>query len=183
VKAASHQRARRTRIVVMRAIAAALATAVVISCGPTTGPREADLGGAQPGRAAQASAPTSSTAKPGPTATTPTPTPEPPTIRPSTTPPTTPPPPPALRFTSVTSPVSRGATASAAVATNAGTSCSIVVTYKSGPSTAAGLSSRVADGAGAAGWSWTVGGNTTPGDWPIDVTCGGVRVHTTFTVR
>jgi cell division septation protein DedD len=106
------------------------------------------------------------------------------TLRPSAIPPTTPPPPPAtLRFTSVKSPVSRGGTASASVATTAGASCSIVVTYKSGPSTAAGLTPRSADGGGAATWSWTVGANTTPGDWPIDVTCNGARAHTTFTVQ
>jgi hypothetical protein len=101
-----------------------------------------------------------------------------------TTPPATPSlPPAAVRFTSVKSPVSRGGTASASVATTAGASCSIVVTYKSGPSTAAGLTPRSADVGGAATWSWTVGANTTPGDWPIDVTCNGARAHITFTVQ
>ena len=182
MKAASRQRrARLTWIVAMRATAAALATAVLIGCGPTTSPREADLGGAQPGSAAQASAPTSPTGRPVPTST---PTLELPTIRPSTPPPTTPPPPPlAVRFTSVKSPVSRGGTASVSIATTAGASCSIVVTYKSGPSTAAGLTPRSADGQGAASWSWTVGANTTTGDWPIDVTCNGARAHATFTVQ
>lgn len=74
-------------------------------------------------------------------------------------------------FTFVSSPVSPGRTATASVRTTAGSSCSIVVTYKSGPSTAQGLYPKTADGSGNVSWSWTVGTRTTPGSWPIDVTC------------
>ena len=72
---------------------------------------------------------------------------------------------------SVTSPASRGSTATLTAQTTAGASCSITVRYKSGPSSAAGLGSKTAAANGQVSWSWRVGANTTPGTWPITLTC------------
>lgn len=92
-----------------------------------------------------------------------------------------------VTFTSVTSPVKAGSKATAAVATVPGASCSVTVTYKSGPSKAQGLDPKSASSAGEASWTWTVGSRTTTGDWPIDVTCelGGTSAsaRTLFTVQ
>jgi len=99
-----------------------------------------------------------------PTPLPPTPTPEPPTPTPA---------PAALsvEIVSVTSPVSQGANATAVAQTSPGANCSITVTYKSGPSKAQGLVPKTADASGQVSWTWKVGTNTTPGDWPIDITC------------
>ena len=88
----------------------------------------------------------------------------------------------AVKLISVTSPVRAGAYATVAVSAPAGATCAIVVTYKSGPSSAAGLySQRVRSG--KVSWTWTVGTRTTPGRWPIDVSCGAAgSLHTSFVV-
>ena len=49
--------------------------------------------------------------------------------------------------------------------------CVIEVTYDSGPSEAAGLDPKTADGAGTVSWSWTVDRTTAKGTYPIDITC------------
>jgi micrococcal nuclease len=72
---------------------------------------------------------------------------------------------------SLTSPVKRGAKAQLVIATKAKAKCTIKVTYKSGPSKAKGLEPKTAGSNGRAIWSWTIGTNTTPGKWPIDVKC------------
>jgi len=58
---------------------------------------------------------------------------------------------------------------------------------KSGPSRAKGLGPKTADVKGGVVWQWRVGSNTTPGQWPIDVTCqqGEARgdLRTSFEVR
>ncbi len=77
----------------------------------------------------------------------------------------------AVAFTSVTSPIGAGNVATATVQTAPGASCTITVAYKSGRSTAKGLDPKIADANGRVRWSWLVGGNTTPGSWPIDVAC------------
>ena len=64
-----------------------------------------------------------------------------------------------------------GDTASLSAGTYPGSNCSITVNYLSGPSHAQGLSPQLADSSGQVKWSWVVGTNTTPGTWPIDVTC------------
>ena len=91
-----------------------------------------------------------------------------------------------LRIVSVTSPARRNANATLAAQTAPGATCGITVHYKSGPSEAAGLGTKTADAQGAVAWTWRVGGNTTFGEWPIDVTCtaGGQRLtaRTAFTV-
>ena len=49
--------------------------------------------------------------------------------------------------------------------------CSIVVEYKSGRSHAQGLYSK-RPVRGRVSWTWLVGTRTTPGRWPIFVSCG-----------
>jgi micrococcal nuclease len=63
-----------------------------------------------------------------------------------------------------------------------GASCGIVVHYKSGPSRAQGLTAKTTNGAGLVSWSWFIGTNTTPGQWPIDVTCGSASGQTYINV-
>ena len=107
------------------------------------------------------------------------------TAAPSTARPTTPalPQVATVRFVSVTSPIGRNAIATVRVATSANAACTIRVTYNSGPSNAAGLEPKAADGAGAVAWSWMIGGQTAPGTYPIDVTCAGVTARAMFTVQ
>lgn len=94
-----------------------------------------------------------------------------PTPAPQTAAPTQPPAVPHSVQLSVTSPVRRGTAARADASTTGGASCTITVTYASGPSGAQGLTPKTAAANGAVSWSWTVGTNTTRGDWPVDVTC------------
>jgi hypothetical protein len=49
--------------------------------------------------------------------------------------------------------------------------CSITVYYKSGPSEARGLYPK-RPVHGRVSWTWLVGTRTTPGRWPIFVSCG-----------
>ena len=81
-----------------------------------------------------------------------------------------------VRLVHVTSPVSAGsyATLTARVVPPRVT-CSITVDYYSGPSDAAGLYSK-RPVAGRVSWTWKVGTRTTPGRWPIRVSCGGAGV-------
>jgi hypothetical protein len=61
--------------------------------------------------------------------------------------------------------------------------CSIIVHYKSGPSTAQGLYSKKPT-AGRVSWTWKVGTNTTAGRWAITVSCGSAgTLNTSFVVR
>ena len=75
-----------------------------------------------------------------------------------------------LDIVSVTSPVSRGSNATLAAKTAPGADCTITVYYASGPSSAAGLEPKAADGAGNVSWTWSVGPRTTLGEWRIVVT-------------
>ena len=87
-----------------------------------------------------------------------------------------------VRLVSLTSPIGAGSDATLAVAVATGTSCSIVVKYKSGPSSAAGLYPQRAK-AGRVSWTWMIGTRTTPGRWPIDISCGAAgALHTSFLV-
>ena len=83
---------------------------------------------------------------------------------------------------SVTSPVRAGSTATLTATAAPGASCDITVYYKSGPSKAAGLDPKTADGSGNVSWSWKVGASTSAGDWRIVVSCGDMTKETTFTV-
>jgi uncharacterized protein (DUF58 family) len=85
-----------------------------------------------------------------------------------------------VRLVSVTSPISHGSYATLTVSLSKRATCSITVYYKSGPSEAQGLypksGSRIS-------WTWKVGTRTTPGRWPITVSCGSAgTLHTSFVV-
>ena len=85
-----------------------------------------------------------------------------------------------VRLVNVTSPISHGSYATLTVNVSRTATCSITVFYKSGPSEAAGLypkrGTRIS-------WSWRVGTRTTPGRWPITVSCGSAgTLHTSFVV-
>jgi hypothetical protein len=86
--------------------------------------------------------------------------------------PRTPRPAPPLTVTIVSlPPAGQGNVATATAQTASSANCSIVVEYKSGPSTARGLYPKTASSAGTVAWSWIVGTRTTPGSWPVTVTC------------
>lgn len=92
---------------------------------------------------------------------------------------------PPVKFVTVSSPVSRGGTASVTIQTLVGTPCVITVFYRSGPSRSSGLFPKTAGRRGRITWTWKVGTRTTPGRWPIRVECGSdeiTRVETEFTV-
>ncbi|HEY5152727.1 MAG TPA: hypothetical protein VII55_02010 [Candidatus Saccharimonadales bacterium] len=72
---------------------------------------------------------------------------------------------------SVTSPVAAATNSSITARTNAGSTCTIVVSYNGGQSTDSGLTSRTADAYGNVTWTWTVGSAVPAGTWPINVTC------------
>ncbi len=76
-----------------------------------------------------------------------------------------------ITLVSVTSPAAPFTDATLTVSTAPGANCSIAVHYKSGPSRAKGLIPKVASSSGRVSWTWRVGSNTTPGRWPIVVTC------------
>jgi hypothetical protein len=85
-----------------------------------------------------------------------------------------------VRLVSVSSPINHGAYATLTVSVSRSATCSITVYYKSGPSEAAGLypkrGSRIS-------WTWKVGTRTTPGRWPVTVTCGSAgTLQTSFVV-
>ena len=88
---------------------------------------------------------------------------------------------------SLSSPAAPSSDATLEIQTTPGASCSITVLYKSGPSRAKGLGPKMADGKGRVVWQWRVGSNTTPGEWPIIVSCSkGVerrQLRTAFEVR
>jgi competence protein ComEC len=76
-----------------------------------------------------------------------------------------------LTILSVTSPVSKGSTATLTAQTAPGAACTITVYYKSGPSKAQGLEPKTAGADGKVSWSWTVGARTSSGNWRIVVSC------------
>lgn len=87
-----------------------------------------------------------------------------------------------IQIISVSSPAPRNSTATLKAKVAPGATASIVVHYKSGPSTAAGLEPKKADSNGNVSWSWHVGGNTTLGSWRITVSSDGSSEDTTFEV-
>ena len=87
-----------------------------------------------------------------------------------------------VKLVFLTSRVRAGSNATLTVAVATGTSCAIVVSYKSGPSSAAGLYAQRAR-AGRISWTLKVGTRTTSGRWPIDIVCGAAgSLHTSFVV-
>jgi hypothetical protein len=75
-----------------------------------------------------------------------------------------------LRIVSVTS-VRAGSSARLVAEVSSPQTCSITVRYASGISNAKGLD-PVRSTHGQVSWSWIVASDTTPGRWPISVTCG-----------
>lgn len=71
----------------------------------------------------------------------------------------------------VSGPVAAGGVATASARIAAGARCRIRVGYMSGPSEAQGLEPALAGDDGAVAWTWIVGFATTPGEWPVEVTC------------
>src|SRR5438093_10910668 len=92
-----------------------------------------------------------------------------------------------VKLISLSSPVSPGNPASITIKTVASARCQITVQYLSGPSKAKGLIPQEADSQGQVTWTWLVGSRTTPGTWPIIVTClsgkSQGRLQTSFTVQ
>jgi hypothetical protein len=76
-----------------------------------------------------------------------------------------------VRLVSVTSPARHGTDATIVVATAPAAGCTITVLYKSGRSRAQGLVPKSSDAQGQAAWTWRIGTRTTPGTWPIIVSC------------
>jgi hypothetical protein len=87
-----------------------------------------------------------------------------------------------VRLLSVTSPASPGSHATLSAAVSSARTCSITVYYKSGPSHAQGLYPK-RPSRGRVSWTWMVGTRTTPGRWPIVVSCGSAgTLQTSFVV-
>ncbi|MGB2952122.1 MAG: hypothetical protein WBB74_01875 [Gaiellaceae bacterium] len=87
-----------------------------------------------------------------------------------------------VRLVSVTSPIPHGAYATLVARVSRAARCSIIVYYKSGPSHAQGLYPKRTV-AGRVSWTWKVGTRTTPGRWPIRVSCGAAgTLSTSFVV-
>ena len=79
----------------------------------------------------------------------------------------------AINLVKPVSQVKPGGTAELKIRTQPGAVCFIALCYKSGLSTATGLtkhSPQEVDQNGECSWQWRVGGNTKPGEWPIVVT-------------
>ncbi|TVY01497.1 hypothetical protein [Paenibacillus cremeus] len=87
-----------------------------------------------------------------------------------------------VKILSVSSPAPRNSTATLKAKVAPGATAHIVVHYKSGASTAAGLEPKKADSNGNVSWSWHVGGNTTLGSWRITVSSGNSSAETSFQV-
>jgi len=64
-----------------------------------------------------------------------------------------------------------GDNATESIETVAGASCTIEVVYKTTISKAEGLTAEAAGSDGTVSWTWKVGTNTTPGSWPIYMSC------------
>lgn len=84
---------------------------------------------------------------------------------------------------SVTTPVYLGETVTLVAKSTPGVECSITVTFKSGPSRAAGLEPKVTGTDGKVSWSWKVSANTIPGTWPVTIECGGEKTEGELEVR
>ncbi|GAC1555850.1 MAG: hypothetical protein NVS2B7_31550 [Herpetosiphon sp.] len=106
-----------------------------------------------------------------------------PTVPRATPVPTPAPPAAGIRITRAPGVVSPGQSAAVAITTSANRQCAIEVDYKSGPSRAAGLYPKTTDTNGNADWSWKVGTRTTPGDWPVIITCDSDQARTVVSVR
>lgn len=83
----------------------------------------------------------------------------------------------------VSSPAPAGSYATLTVKASRAATCSITVLYKSGPSEAQGLYPKRTNAQRRVSWTWKVGTRTTPGRWPIIVSCGSAgSLRTSFRV-
>jgi len=76
-----------------------------------------------------------------------------------------------VKIVSMTSPVTPGTDATVEAQTAPNATCTIAVEYASGASQASGLDQKTADSKGTVSWTWRVGPNTTPGKYPVTVSC------------
>lgn len=88
-----------------------------------------------------------------------------------------------LKVISSTLNVPRRSEASVTIQTKPGTTGTIEVDYKSGPSHAKGLQLQTANSSGQITWSWKVGSNTAPGSWPVKISAGGKTATLTLHVQ
>lgn len=86
-----------------------------------------------------------------------------------------------VKYTAFSTPVARGAQAKVSIHTGPEGKCSIKVVYQSGKVSLPGLGAKTASGSGNATWKWIVPAGTTPGTYPVTVTCqsGGHSAKTT----
>ena len=105
-------------------------------------------------------------------------------VPPTPTPAPPPPAEPAASVNFVNAPLTArpGQATTLIVRTSPNTGCTIEVDYKSGPSHAQGLVPKTSDGRGNVAWTWIVGTRTTPGQWPISVTCASASNQTYINV-
>ncbi len=89
-----------------------------------------------------------------------------------------------VQIVSVTpNPVKRGKSAIIRAKVRPHAAAKIKIFYKSGSSIAKGLVEKKADSTGEVAWRWNVGGNTTPGQWTIEVYSDGVQDNILFEVK
>lgn len=72
---------------------------------------------------------------------------------------------------SLLSPVKAGENTSINIRTNAGSACTIAVTYNNLPAKDSGLAPKIANDYGFTDWTWTVDPAAPAGTWPVKVTC------------
>ncbi|SHI13688.1 hypothetical protein SAMN02745823_02719 [Sporobacter termitidis DSM 10068] len=106
-----------------------------------------------------------------------------PSPSPEQTPASKPSPSPAsIELVNLTSPVKHGTNATITIKGQPNTDYDITVYYKSGPSTASGLTEKTSNSSGKVSWTWKVGTRTTPGTWTITISGGGQSETFDFTV-
>jgi hypothetical protein len=69
------------------------------------------------------------------------------------------------------SPASIGSDVYLSVLTNAGSTCSVAMSYNGGQTGTAVASDQIANDYGDITWNWTVGSNVPVGTWPVKVVC------------
>lgn len=84
---------------------------------------------------------------------------------------------------SITDPFVPGSTATVKVKGQPDTQYSIVVNYKSGTSSAAGLDPKTSDSEGYVSWTWNVGSRTSSGSYHLVISGGGQEIKVDFTVK
>jgi len=69
------------------------------------------------------------------------------------------------------SPVKAGENSSVNIRTNAGSACTILVTYNNVPAKDSGLAPQNSNPYGFVQWTWTVDPAAPVGTWPVKITC------------